>query len=611
MLSLVLILAQTPVFAQETEPPAVEETEAPAEAVEEVEAPAEAVEETEAPAEAAEETEAPAEAVEEVEEKTDAVGADIQYLIENAEEVEEALEVGIEIMEVVVETLESLGNVGDQVGKLLSDLEKAESWLLREYLGTRTPGQHYNARVSANGLSDFPVDAEGNTVAGDPDSMLILRSRLRMAWTERSKSGLLVGVELDALTGPLGTSTWGVPTSTDERQRNQSMNLARDAVSMRKLTVGNQSKDASWEVGLTTSNWGLGMVANDGTKDPLFGNSEFGDRVLRARYTLTPFGGENESFLPVYLTAAFDQVIADDMAQIWEGQWANQAILSAYMGRGKVFGTGLYTAFRHQRELEAKRVTNAGIADWYVHVPIPVADGVVLTFGLEAASIFGRTNRSTSYNAHDGLWIASSGLAFESRLLLLESDQTLHFRGGWASADANPDDAWSKDFSFDRNYGVGMVLFDEFMGAIEAATHGLLTNPEYSGSPPDGVEALTTEGAFRRGNYIQGAHIWQPQGVLKGLITKIGGMVARSNVDITQPFYTFRAGGSSRSHHNLPTTGSAMGTELDWGLGFSHPCKVGTVHAKVEGGHLWLSPDLAGDGPSRVDRIVLTGTLGF
>jgi hypothetical protein len=495
--------------------------------------------------------------------------------------------------------------------QLVRTVQQASTWLHKEYMGTRTEGQNYHARITASSLSDFAVDAEGNTVAGDADQMMLLRSRVRMNWQEQSANGLLVGLELDALAGPLGQFTWAVPDSPDERQRNQGMDLARDAVSMRKLSVGNATRDANWEVGLTTSNWGLGMVANDGSRDPLFGNSEFGDRVLRARYTLMPLGGENDTALPIYLTAALDQVVADDSAQIWDGQWANQAVLSAYMGRSRAFGTGLYAAFRHQRELEEKRVTNAGIADWFIQLPIPVAENTALILGLEAASIFGRTNRSTTYNAREGMWLASSGLALESRLMLLNHGTTLHLRTGWASSDANPDDEWSKDFSFDRNYGVGMVLFDEFMGAVEGATHALLSNPEYSGSPPDGVEAITTEGAFRKGSYIQGAHSWQADGILKGLTTKIGGMVARSNADITQPFYTFRAGGSSRSHHNQPTTSKAMGTELDWGLSYSRPFKATTVHMKVEGGHLWLSPDLAGDGPSRVDLVMMTSSLGF
>jgi hypothetical protein len=493
----------------------------------------------------------------------------------------------------------------------LSQVDLAREWLAIQFFAPVNQGQKFNARMWATGVSDFAVDAEGNSIAGDADQLVLIRSRARMAWTERSQSGLIVGVELDALAGPIGMQTWSVPDSPDERQRNQGMNLARDAVTMRKLSVMDKKDHALWEVGLTTSNWGLGMVANDGSADPLFGNAEFGDRVLRARYTYMPFGGQRDFLLPVYLTAALDQVVADDMAQIWEGQWANQAILSAYMGRGSLFGTGLYTAFRHQRELEAKRVTNAGIADWFFRLPIPVRKHSILVLGIEAASIFGRTDRSTSYNATDGLWISSQGMAIESQLIFLKSGQSLHLRGGWASADQNPDDAWSKDFSFDRNYGVGMVLFDEFLGAIEGATYALLADPEHSGSPPDGVEAITTEGAFRRGSYIQGAHTWKGKGVLKGLRTKVGGMVARSNAPITQPFYTFRAGGQSTSHHNLATSGQLLGTELDWGLEYSRAVRERQVRCKVEGGHLWLSEDLAGEGSNRVDLVMLTASLGY
>ena len=52
---------------------------------------------------------------------------------------------------------------------------------------------------------------------------------------------------------------------------------------------------------------------------------------------------------------------------------------------------------------------------------------------------------------------------------------------GYASGDADPADDQLNDFTFDRNHGVGMVLFDEVQGAIEAATHQNLINPEHVG----------------------------------------------------------------------------------------------------------------------------------
>ena len=42
------------------------------------------------------------------------------------------------------------------------------------------------------------------------------------------------------------------------------------------------------ELGLVSSAWGLGMVANDGRTDPLFGRADFGDRTLRLRATHMP-----------------------------------------------------------------------------------------------------------------------------------------------------------------------------------------------------------------------------------------------------------------------------------------------------------------------------------
>ena len=97
----------------------------------------------------------------------------------------------------------------------------------------------------------------------------------------------------------------------------------------------------------------------------------------------------------------------------------------------------------------------------------------------------------------------------------------------------------------------------------------------------------------------------------EGLATKVGGMIAASNADISQPFYTFRAGGQPTSHHNKATSERLLGVELDWGIEYSHALRKAMVRGKFEGGHLWLSEDLAGEGSNRVDLLMLTASLGY
>ena len=490
---------------------------------------------------------------------------------------------------------------------LPAEMGDSKVWLIQSLFPERfSSDDAVQVRVSVQQLSDFPVDAEGSSVAGEADQLLFAESRVRLHSTEQTAKGHVFEIEADALSGPIGPSQWSVPDSADERKRNAGMDLGRDAVSLRQFNLSGGSSARSWSVGLDTSHWGLGMLSNDGSRDPLFGNSEFGDRVIRGRYTLAPEGG-----LPVSLTFALDQVIADDMARITERQLANQAVVSAYAGQG-LFGTGLYAAYRFQREWVAERSTHAGIADWFLRVPVPLGESAGLLFGVEAASVFGRTARSLSYNERDGLWMHSTGALMELDLHLLKAHSVLSVRTGFASADSNPDDAWLRDFTFDRNLGVGLVMFDEFMGAVEAATYALLADPEHSGSPPDGVDAITTEGAFRRASFVQAVGQWEGHGSLEGIRLKVGGLLARSNAPITQPFYTFRSGGSAMSHHNQPSEDRLIGSELDWGMHYTHPAQSWMRWGmRLEGGHFWPSATLKGDGPARVDKILLTNQLSF
>lgn len=456
---------------------------------------------------------------------------------------------------------------------------------------------------------DIPVDAIGTTVGQG----FVLDSRVR-AGLDLSGDTLRMATELDVLSGQLLGDTWDIPGDAlgDERRRDALDAASVRGISPRELHLGWRPGKVDLQLGLTTSRWGMGMLANDGAEDPLFGRVDQGDRVIRARVATTPITrsvpDDPSDTSALYVIGAFDLVVQDEFARLWQDQRAFQGVLSTLWSGHAGHRLGAYFVARRQtepdREPDHPRATAAWIGDITGALPLPVGDWTLRLEG-EAAGIIGRTSRALTYNASDGLAIASAGAAGELRLEAPDRRFTGWLRGGWASADGDPDDGTTQDFAFDANYDVGMVLFDEVGGAIEAGTYALLTDPQYSGQPPDGVEAIPTEGSFRRATYLQPAIGGRP---VSWLELRGGAVFAWSTGPIAQPFYTFRAGGEPRNATDQPTTGRALGTELDWAMILGRDDAEWALRPQVlvQGGHALLSDDLAGTGPSVATMLMST-----
>jgi hypothetical protein len=442
-------------------------------------------------------------------------------------------------------------------------------------------------RVVGTQLTELPVDAEGSTHGGTP----WLDSRLRFSLGGGERVEVRIGGDL--LTGVLtGTPYAGI----DERSVSA---LSLEGFAPREAWARTRLGPVDTQLGLTTSHWGLGMIANDGNHDPWFGRADQGDRVIRLRGTTSP----KEH---LYLTLAADRVLADELAA-----WRNQQ--AAYQGIASVLRAtadstlGVYAVYRHQIEQEEDRLTRAGVVDVFADKTFG-GDELALRLSAEAAGILGDTDRATTYNSRDKVGVRQLGAAGQAALVT-KAEHKLVLRGGYASGDGNPDDGVTHDFTFDHNFDVGMVLFDEVWGGIEAATHTLLSDPERSGQPPDGVETLVTEGSFRRAVFGQplvevAATPW--------LAARAGVMAAWSTAPISQPFYTYRAGGTPHNHHDLPTSDSYIGAEVDWALLFKPMAERESEvdpQLLLQGGHAFLGPALQGAGPDRIDLYMLNARL--
>lgn len=468
--------------------------------------------------------------------------------------------------------------------------------------GAQLEGEY---RLVASLPGEMAVDDDGTHIG--QGFVLDQRLRLGAGWQARDWH---LQTEWDFLDGQVAGDVWDIPGSEDERRRDALTSFSLDGIRARKLSVGTDSGKLRLDFGLMTSSWGLGLVANDGAGDPLFGRSDFGDRVLRFRAGTMPAD-------QLRLVGAVDLVVADDTARLSEDQVAVQGIAALLAGTPATGVGGVYVVVRHQEEDAFaeddvdRRSTDAGVLDLYGDLPL-VKGAWTLRLAGEGAAIVGVTSRSLSYNSRQGLDLASGGVVGRLSLVAPEERMSAQLRAGWASGDGEPDDGVSQAFSFDRDFDVGMVLFDEVQGALDAAAYAQLTDPEYSGQAPDGADALVGEGALRGAVYLQPVLQVKP---LRWAQLRAGLVVAWASAPIAQPFESFRNGGVPTNHLGEATSGRHLGTELDWALvlgddaplAFGAAAKLRVRPALVlQGGHAFLSEDLGGD---RVDVLMALGRV--
>ena len=411
-----------------------------------------------------------------------------------------------------------------------------------------------NLRWIASYASDFPVDAEGTTLGQHAwlDQRVRLGGSFKFGITE-------ISTEWELGTPQLIGDTWGIPGSEDERRRDIRTLWVRPRQALVVSYLGNFQIQA----GLTTSHWGLGMLANDGNQEHWFGRSDFGDRVVRLRATRLPYQPDGPAKrVSMFLTAAADLVVADEIGSLRNGQLAGQGILSALWETRSGNKWGAYAVLRHQRERDRSRSTTALATDVYADFHWDAGKWQIRA-AAEAALIAGTTSRATTYNARNSQTVLQAGATGLVEITDKDDRFAIRLRSGYASGDANSDDGMTSDFIFDRDFAAGMVLFDQYTGSIEANTYHLINNPELTGKGPDGADALVTEGAFKRSIFLQPAISIRP---ISWATVRVGTTLTVAPLPLAHPYYTYRAGGSPRNHHNMPTDAGWMGTELNWAV---------------------------------------------
>ena len=467
-------------------------------------------------------------------------------------------------------------------------------------------------------IGALPPDLQVNTDGDVVGQGFHLDSRLRAGAVAGPKQWRF-SAELDLFEGQIAGDPWDLTDTPDARERDvigfsdpdTGSFSAQRAVEVRRAAMNGRLGPVGLELGLVTSHWGLGMIANDGAHDPTFGRNDFGDRVLRARIATRPFNGGK---LPLYVIGAFDRVVEDEIGQwtpfhgveddpttaadeaaLANGQAAYNGILSfLYNDLKQKQAAGLYGVYRTQTEADGERKTRVFVVDGYWDWTWKVG-GDTLRTAIEAATINGFTDRAQTYSAREGVKIRAGSVTGLVGYQPAKAPLEGLLRFGWQSGDGDPDDGTVHELGWDRDFDVGMVMFDEVQGSIDAGIYRQLNNPEHSGGPPEGVEALVSEGGAKAVMFVQPVVQTQPIDLLQ---IKVGWLPGWSTRPIAHPFTTYRNGGNPANFQGTPTTGYWLGSEVDWAILVGDqavtPAKLRPAFL-VQGGHYFASADMGGE----------------
>jgi hypothetical protein len=355
------------------------------------------------------------------------------------------------------------------------------------------------------------------------------------------------------------------------------------------------TKIGLFRLGQMGNHWGMGLLANDGDRPPLFGDYRYGSIVEQIAFATRPGGKDH----PVVVALAGNLVFKDANARIERGDRAFSGILAAYWEKGPN-RAGLWGVYRSQRRdrdaivglspfTESIDVGVIDIAGNFA-APIETPGPPSYVFGTaEGAMIFGSTNALRTQDqalSGDKTTVRSYGAAARAGIVIGAYQNAPALTGqappigfgpprpdlfgrfvaqmeiGYASGDADPYDGVQKRFVFDPNFKVGLLLFDEVLRWQTARSATAATDPLLTNRPAPGSELLPSNGGVFGAQYINPTMIVRPR---RWLDLKAGAVIAQTTADMVDPYrlvtqgaYVNYRGGDARRHD--------LGIELDLGV---------------------------------------------
>ncbi len=443
------------------------------------------------------------------------------------------------------------------------------------------------AQLRLHALSDIPLrplpgDMDGST--GNLGQNAYLSSWARLGGQALYEDSLRFVLQLDVLNGVIaGDVTQGVGDADFPRDE-------RDFYAtypLRWLYVQWDTPYMRLVAGQKGSDWGLGMLANDGTHERPFGDHGRGDIVERLAVMTTPLGEGT----PWVIGGGADLVFQDSRADLLQNERAVQGFLATWYQADDVF-VGLYGLHRQQwNDLDDH--SSVWVIDGHARVETEMLGGKGFT-AVEAAAIVGVTEvaQTITHTEHDVLQaLGVVQVGYEQDLF----DTTLE--AGYTTGDSNAMDGALRRASFDENFQVGLVLFPEVLAWHSARAAAWARHEDLVGRPARGSDELPTNGA------VSGAAYLFPHAsvhALPWLELRVGALFAWSTAAVTDP-YRQRAYSENAGWLGGDPNQRYLGTELDGAVVMRHDLITDelTLTGGIEGGLFMPGPafnDAAGSG---------------
>ncbi len=422
-------------------------------------------------------------------------------------------------------------------------------------------------RLRFNHMGDVPLFTIGRT--GYPDRLgqnSWFDQWLRLGGTLAWGGSLKVVAELDLAHGMIaGDPAQGVTAAA--RPRDADPLFPRGIVEPRQLYLQWLSPVGQFRLGLQTSHWGLGILANDGAHEQPFGDYRFGDRVFRLLFATKPLGRRSN----VYVALLGDLVYDDLIATLSEGERALQGTLAVFYRKGEgreERSIGFYGVYRDQRRDAQDRGRSLGVderlqvavADVYARWTWDEPSGGLIFAAFEGAYVFGETNLTRT--AERDVFRVRQFIA-AAQVGRLADDWDFVLEVGYASGDSNAEDDAQRRGSMDPDHRVGLILFPELMAAQTARAATLARSEELFARPQPGTDLLPTDGGVAGAWYLFPYAKWRP---LSWLDARLGAVWARASAPVTDPFrqraysrsVNFRGGDPSQRDLGLEVDGALL-----------------------------------------------------
>ncbi len=420
-------------------------------------------------------------------------------------------------------------------------------------------GGHY--RLRAVGLADFPLDTEGTR----SEQEFYGEHRLRLSPWASFWDVLYLRVQADFFTGQIFGDTTSLGADWVRNPRS-----SHDGVwgfDPRHLFLEWKAPFGLLRVGQMGSDWGLGILANDGEdRDIRFGDRHHGDIVDRILVALPPAALFSDAAWArkLILALGFDVVFRDENADLLEGDFAMQGV-GSLAWKDENWSVGAYVAYRNQEDDDGSKLWATAVdlfADWTI--PLSWHDAE-LYLALEAIVTVGHTNRVEPERAPDGMDILGFGALLRVGASLPHVGLFPRLDIGFASGDQDRTDDVNHAFSFDPDHRVGLILFDQVLPWMSARAADQVVDTSRQAVPPKGSRWIPTNGSVTNAFFLFPSLDYRP---VEGLSLRLGLLYALAPASVSGPYETALNGGYAANYLG-GQGGRSLGVEIDAGVSYT------------------------------------------